>query len=177
MRRVKGEIMEFKKQFTNNQKTIADIPAELEKFLANQRDGVKLSIEVKPHKESRTLSANAYLWVLCDKIASVVGITKTEVYQTAVREVGRFTHAELTRAQFAKFKLDWEKIGIGWFVDIVDDLGDVIEYQAYWGSSNYDVAEMTRLIDHVVTDAKELEIETKTPAEIAELISLGEVAR
>jgi hypothetical protein len=38
---------------------------------------------------------------------------------------------------------------------------------AYYGSSSYDTAEMSRLIDLVVQDCKALDIETDTPEQIA----------
>lgn len=42
-------------------------------------------------------------------------------------------------------------------------------YRIYRGSHTYDTKEMSVLIDGTVADAKELGIETATPAEIAEM--------
>ena len=42
-------------------------------------------------------------------------------------------------------------------------------YKVYRGSHTYDTKEMSLLIDGTVADAKELGIETITPAEIAEM--------
>ena len=38
---------------------------------------------------------------------------------------------------------------------------------AYWGSSAYSTAEMSRLLDDVVEEAKGLGIETATPEQLA----------
>ena len=46
------------------------------------------------------------------------------------------------------------------------------EVQVFYGSSSYTREEMARLIDAVVADCKELGIETKTPDEIADMLSL-----
>lgn len=42
-------------------------------------------------------------------------------------------------------------------------------YRIYRGSHTYDTKEMSVLIDGTVADAKELGVETATPAEIAEM--------
>ena len=42
-------------------------------------------------------------------------------------------------------------------------------YKVYRGSHTYDTKEMSILIDGTVADAKELGIETMTPAELAEM--------
>ena len=50
--------------------------------------GKPLDIEVKEHKPRRSLDANAYAWVLIDKIAEKTHIKKSEVYRQAIREIG-----------------------------------------------------------------------------------------
>ena len=41
-------------------------------------------------RKKRSLDANAYCFVLCDKLAEKLGTTKEIVYQKAIREVGAF---------------------------------------------------------------------------------------
>jgi hypothetical protein len=41
---------------------------------------------------------------------------------------------------------------------------------AYYGTSTYDTAEMSRVIENTVQDAKTLNIETATPRELALLL-------
>lgn len=40
----------------------------------------------------------------------------------------------------------------------------------YYGSSSYNTAEMSKLIELIVQECQQLEIETKTPAEIKSLL-------
>lgn len=47
-------------------------------------------------------------------------------------------------------------------------------FKVYKGSSEYDSKEMAILIDGIVQEAKALDIETRTPAEIDEMIRLME---
>ena len=42
----------------------------------------------------------------------------------------------------------------------------------YYGSSTYDTATMSRLINNIVADCEAVNIDTKTPSEIANLLSL-----
>lgn len=46
-----------------------------------------------------------------------------------------------------------------------------VQLQCYFGSSTYDAKEMSVLIDGVVSECKEMGIETMTPDEIARLKS------
>ena len=44
----------------------------------------------------------------------------------------------------------------------------------YYGSSSYNTAEMTKLIDLIVQECKQLGIETKTPEELRSLLDSWE---
>ena len=52
----------------------------------------KLNIEMKKYRQKRSLDANSYCWVLCDKIAKSMqgGISKEDVYKDAISYVGTF---------------------------------------------------------------------------------------
>lgn len=48
----------------------------------------ELELTVKPYKPRRSLTANAYMWVLVGKLAEETGLSPDEIYRKAVREVG-----------------------------------------------------------------------------------------
>ena len=48
----------------------------------------KLTIKVAKFKQKRSLDANAYCWVLISKLAEKLNIPKTEIYRTAIKEIG-----------------------------------------------------------------------------------------
>lgn len=128
----------------------------------------RLKIEVDIDRPKRSLNANNYFWQLCDKIAQKVGSSKLEIYRGYVLEQGVFEAMEINAAAVKMFSEVWGARGDGWLVEIMDAApreGFVLLH-AYRGSSTYDKAQMSRLIDQIVTDAQELEIETRTPAEI-----------
>lgn len=133
----------------------------------------KLRIDVTVQKEKRSVSANAYLWVLCEKIAQKIGAYKQEIYRRFIVEQGIYKHIEINDDAADTFITAWGMNGIGWIAEKVDkgEKGYTIIH-AYYGSSVYNKAQMAKLIDLVVEECKMLEIETKTPKEIAEIIAL-----
>ena len=136
--------------------------------------GKKLSVEVKPHRNKRSLDANNYCWVLCDKIAQVIGSTKEEVYRKVIRDVGVFKFVVIHPEATETFIDDWSGNGIGWFAEIDGSVTiEQVEYNrliVYKGSKKYDTKEMSRLIDELVNQAKELNIETRPQEEIDSLL-------
>ena len=123
-------------------------------------------LEVKEHREKRSLDANAYAWVLIHKLAEAMKLKPVEVYRNAIRDVGNnYTPMCVREQDVARFIKSWESNGLGW---PVDDLGSsqvpgCRNLAAYHGSSTYDTAQMSRLIDSLVQDCKALDIETMTP--------------
>ena len=49
------------------------------------KDKPKLSIEVKPYRARRSLDANAYFFVLADKVAEKLNTTKVDVYRNCIK--------------------------------------------------------------------------------------------
>lgn len=127
------------------------------------------TITIERLKRKRSLNANNYMWQLCQKIAENVGATKETVYRKNIREVGSFETVELISAGAARFIRSWEANGLGWVAEPMSERGGYTTVIAYYGSSSYDTAEMTRLIDAVVDEAKALGIETMTPLELDRL--------
>ena len=124
---------------------------------------------ITPAKKKRSNDANAYMWVLCDKTAAKIGLTPQDVYRRAIRDVGVFTPLPIKNEAVEDFTRIWEAHGTGWVLDVVDD-SKIKGYKlcnAYQGSSTYDVAQMSRLIDYIVEDAKAMGIDTISERELS----------
>ena len=102
------------------------------------------------------MTANSYLWVLCDKVAKKINSTKEEVYQNAVKSVGVYEDIAVVSMGADKFVRNWEDKGIGWFADNFGEskVKGANRIRVYYGSSVYDQQEMSRLVDYVVEEAK-----------------------
>lgn len=138
-----------------------------------------LDVEIKPYKPKRSRDANAYLWVICQKIAEDQGIGAVEVYRREIEDVGVYTDVSLPRDTVERFAAEWERKGLGWFCRIVDDdfLVGCARVRCYYGSSTYNTAEMSRLINATVDDARALGIETASYSELALLLDQWEDKR
>lgn len=149
---------------------------EFKALVDEMADKEKLSIEIKPYRERRSLDANAYFFVLADKLAAKLNTTKEEVYRNAIKEIGGVSETVCVQDQAVdRLCESWRRNGIGWQTDTfpskIEGCTNVI---LYYGSSTYDTAQMSRLIDNIVQDCKAVGIETCTPAELERLLSLWE---
>ena len=152
-------------------------------LLVNERDCLnsiqnlkddKLSIEIKKKRNRRSLDANSYCWVLCDKIAKELSkesiVTKEEIYKDAILQIGRFEPVIVTEVAYENFKRIWENQGLGFLVQEVSHKDKCVRINCYYGSSTYDTKEMSLLINLLVDLAKKYDIETKTETEINSLL-------
>jgi len=125
--------------------------------------GKTLDVEIKPHRERRSLDANAYFWTLCGQMAEVIRTDKDSMYLQLLKRYGQYTYIIVKPEAVEKTLQAWrlmEEVG-----KTKDGRG--VQMLAYFGSSTYDTKEMARLIDGTVSEAKELGIETMTPSELA----------
>ena len=132
----------------------------------------EVSFEIKQSRKGRSLSANAYAWALIDKIAEKTGEKKTDVYRSAIREIGGVSDTICVMDKAVdRLREGWAKNGLGWQTDTipskVDGCTNVI---LYYGSSVYDTKQMAQLIDSLIQDAEALGIPTITEAEAQKML-------
>ena len=139
----------------------------------------KLSIDIKKYRKKRSLDANAYLWVLCGKLAEKMGISKEEVYRQQIIDAGIYRSVKVSSEAADTLIKSWKMHGIGWVAELADDYADnewsIINL--YYGSSVYNTKQISRLIDNVVNECKNLNIQTMTPDEISNMMSLWEAEK
>lgn len=148
-------------------------PAQARQFAETMQEKL-YDADLKIHREKRSLDANSYLWVICQKIAEAVrNITKEEIYRDAVKHAGQFQPLVIENDAVETFVHKWGGHGIGWFAEKADDgAAGYTQIIAYYGSSVYDTREMSILLDYIINEAQDLGIETATPDEIARMKSL-----
>lgn len=133
----------------------------------------RLTIEVKPYRERRSLDANAYFFVLADKLAEKTGVPKETIYREAVKNVGGVSEVVCVKNSAVERLCEaWRRNGLGWQVDTIPSkIEGCTNVVLYYGSSTYNTEQMSRLIDNIVQDCKAVGIETMTPNQIAEMKS------
>ena len=132
------------------------------------KDDKELTVQVKEYRQKRSLSQNAYMWVLLNEIGKAVNRSKEDIYKELVKDYGVFEILPLKNEAVKRFNHNWSKNGLGWFTETIGQskLKGYTNLIAYYGSSTYDTQEMNRLLDAVVNECQELGIQTMTMAEI-----------
>ena len=138
------------------------------------RNKEKLSIEIKPYRKKRSLDANAYFFVLADKLAEKLNTTKEEVYRNAIKEIGGVSETVCVQDQAVdRLCESWRRNGIGWQTDTFPSkIVGCTNVILYYGSSCYNSAQMNRLLVLIILDCHEHGIPTDTPEEIARMKAL-----
>lgn len=124
--------------------------------------------DIKKHRERRSLNANAYCWALIGKIADALSASKDEIYILMLKRYGQHEFVSVISDIDVKgyFKY-YETAGKSYLQG-----KEFTHYRVFKGSSEYDSREMAILIDGIISEAKELEIETLPPTEIERLKTL-----
>lgn len=129
------------------------------------KDKEKLSLEIKQYREKRSLNANNYAWKLITEIANVLRASKDEIYLLMLKRYGQ---SEIISVL--------SHIPIENYVKYFEEAGESTlngklfkHYRVFKGSSEFDSREMAIFIDGIVSEAKELFIQTMTPNQIAEM--------
>lgn len=175
--KVTGKIVGASIDFKTGKPTISFEVNERNDFelLVDEMKGLeKLSIEVKPFRQRRSLDANAYCWVLIDKIAESFGESKESVYRQYITNIGGNSEVVCVKNNAVeRLCQGWQRNGLGWQTETFESkIEGCTNVTLYYGSSVYDSAQMSRLLDLIVQDCKQLGIPTETPNEIARLKSM-----
>lgn len=123
-----------------------------------------LTITAKIFRNRRSKDANAYAWVLMQKIAEVLHTDKWSVYLGMLERYGVFTHIIVRPHVVGRVIEEWRTVKNLGAVMVAGQTG--IQLQCYFGSSTYDTKEMSVFIDGIVSECREMGIETATPEDL-----------
>ncbi|MBP3573233.1 MAG: hypothetical protein J6J71_01335 [Prevotella sp.] len=147
--------------------------AEVASYLDSLENGKEYTLTIKERKKKRSLDANAYAWVLLDKLASQIHESKEEIYKSYIKEIGGNSELVCIKTEAAEsLCAGWSRNGLGWQTDTMPSkLKGCTNVILYYGSSVYDTEQMSRLIDLIVQDCKIFGIDTKDPEELEKLLT------
>lgn len=170
---MKGTIFEILELKDNKFRVSIDVVGcdDLNNVAKLKEDKSLCNIDIKKHREKRSLNANAYCWVLIEKIAEKMKMSKDEIYKRELCDYGTIATDDDGRKIIFSLKAD---IDVGKYFKYYKELGyskdkKFKHYYVIKGSSEYDSNEMAKFIDGIVQDCQTLGIETLTPEEIAKL--------
>ena len=126
------------------------------------KQGKEIEVAIEPIKRRRSLDANAYFHVLCDKIAEKLQLSMDDVKTNMVLSYGTPKYA-ITIPNTANIADIWT------YSRFIGDDGYNSQYLLYKQTHTLTTAEMARLINGTIQEAQQLGIDTITPKEQAEL--------
>ena len=136
---------------------------DFEMLVDELKDCERLSVEIKPFRPRRSLDSNNYAWALITEIGNVLRANKEDIYLFMLKRYGQSEMISVL-----------SHIPIHEYVRYCEEAGEselngklFKHYKVYKGSSEFDSREMSIFIDGVVSEAKELGIQTETPEQIA----------
>lgn len=165
---MKGKLIDLAVGMDGKQRITVSVEGDIrETFDALHESDV--NIEIKKFRKKRSIDANAYAWVLIDKLADCLKLTKTEIYQEMIRNIGGVSQTVCVKTEAVnELCFGWSHNGLGWFTDTFPSkLEGCTNVILYFGSSSYDTKQMSDLIDVLVFSCREHGIETATPDELA----------
>jgi len=121
--------------------------------------------EIKEHKAKRTLTQNAYYWVLVNELANCLRKSKEEVHFDLLKDYSQVALVTLKSnvdikgyIRYYEFERETNINGVKFNI-----------YKVYKGSSEMDKKEFNVLLDGLIQEAQQQGIPTLTPNEIAKL--------
>lgn len=146
--------------------------AEVASYIDSLENDKQYSLTIKEHKKKRSLDANAYAWVLLDKLSAVIHERKEDIYKSYIKEIGGNSELVCIKTEAAEsLCAGWSRNGLGWQTDTMPSkLPGCTNVILYYGSSVYDTEQMSRLIDLIVQDCTIFGIDTKDPEELEKLL-------
>ena len=137
-----------------------------------------VQIVIKRLTRKRSLNANAYFHVLCDKLRQKIGVSMAAMKNMLITSYGQIEYIDEGQALVYKTNAPLE------YIQELEDAhlkfikqgeDGAYWYKVYRGSHTYTVGEMSVLLEGTVAEAQAQGIETKSPDEIKRMEMLWNV--
>ena len=174
-----GKLEGLKMDYATKKQSISvEVNEDVRDAFQELKDCEKLDIQIKKHREKRSLDANAYYWVLITKFAKKLELSNPEAHNMCLIRYGypvilsgksAFTTIPDTEEAENKVKNSTE-----YHLQPTSQVREGVDgvmyrtYRLLRGSRTYNTEEMSRLISGLITMCKEAQIpdrEIATPEE------------
>lgn len=151
--------------FTINEQSVVN---EIEHI----KDCEKLNIKAVKFRQKRSLDANGLLWVCLQAIATALRSDKWSIYLQMLKRYGKYTYICVKPSVVEAVKAQWRE---------TEELGEVqingqaaIQLLCYFGSSTYNTQEFSVLLDGVISEMKEMGLDTPTSEDMRRSLEIWE---
>ena len=121
--------------------------------------------EIKEHREKRTLTQNAYYWVLVNELANCLGLSNEETHFKLLKDYSQIALITIKSnieikgyIKYYEFEREADINGIKFNI-----------YKVYKGSSEMNKKEFSILLNGAIQEAEQQGIATLTPNEVEKL--------
>lgn len=139
-------------------------PEDLEKY--KNKD---LDISFVQHRARRSLDANACLWACLGDIAKAINQDNWSVYLLMLERYGKFTHILVKPEVVEAVRLQWRETKIVGETQV--DGKPMVQMLCFFGSSTYDSAEFSRLLNGVISEMQDMHLEVPASAEMKAILA------
>ena len=143
-------------------------PAQLMIALAKVADTDTSLYDVTPHKEKRSLNANALLWYCIGQIAAKMRIDKWDVYLDLLKHYGTFTYVLCKPKAVDKMREMWRETEVLGEVEVNGETA--VQLLCYFGSSTMNTKEFSVLLEGCMQEMKNLDLTLPTTAQMEEAL-------
>ena len=167
-----GKLKDMTFNGDGSQNITITVGADFREMFDKLKDG-DVKIEIRKANNRRSSNQNAFVWELIDQIAAETHRKVSEIYREAIRDIGGVsTMVGIKDEAIPMFRETWEKGHLGRQIEIIP--GSVkpgwSNVKVYFGSSEFDTVQMSRLIDSLIQDAEALGIPTLTEKQASKFI-------
>lgn len=127
-----------------------------------------LDIEIKVHRERRSKDANALLWACIGDIARAITQEPWGVYLSLLKRYGKYTYIVVKPEAVQAVKKQWRECEVIGDIDIHGTKG--VQMLCYYGSSTYDTAEMSALLNGTISELESMGLQRPASGDIKRAI-------
>lgn len=151
-------------------------PAGVEKYKDKNLD-----VEIKQHRDHRSLDANACLWACLSDLADALGFSNWNMYLMELKAYGQFTQIRVWAEALPELQRHWREIEIVGERETEVQTEDAAGYpmtelrkeyivNCYYGSHTYNTKEFSRLLSGVIEDMKAQGLDTPPSGDMKRML-------
>ena len=171
MLEIKSKIKDIARSLSGECSVTLNVPESTLRSIEEYTDK-DLTLKISQYRPKRSKDANAYFWELCGKLSEKINLPPDSIYRELIKSVGgNYEVVPIRNDAVDTWIKNWQSRGIGWVCDTTPSkLEGYTNVLTYYGSSVYNTAQMSRLIDLMITECKSNGIETATPEELSRIM-------
>lgn len=169
----RAKISQLTQQLNKSFITLVTTDTDVLKALEDKFNDIEVVVIIKQKFNKRSIAANNYAWKLIELIANELRASKEELYIKMLKLYGQIAEDEDGNKLIFSVQSNVNVEKLYKYVEIIG-YGEVngkefTHYKALKGSSEFNSREMSIFIDGIISEAKELGIETLSPEEVARM--------